>query len=184
MTNRIVRVTTTEGIEGVGGVSNYTSYDYDRYTCEALRHMIPALLRKDALAREWLWRRLWPRVFPLPPQALAAIDVALWDLMGRVAGLPIYQLLGGATDRIPSYASMPMLDDVVSYLRSVEKMIALGFRAVKFHGWCLPEKDLEVARAVREEFPPDIAFMLDMENNYDLRSALRVGAEFADLGFT
>ncbi|MDA1313730.1 MAG: mandelate racemase/muconate lactonizing enzyme family protein [Acidobacteria bacterium] len=184
MTNTIVRITTDDGVEGVGGVSNYTSYDYDRYTCETLRHMIPALLGKDPLSHETLWRGLWSRVFPLPPQALAAIDIALWDLMGKVAGLPIYQLLGGATDRIPSYASTPLLADIPSYLRFVEEMIALGFRAVKFHCWCLPENDIALARAVRKEFPAGITFMLDVENNYDLQSALRVGHELADLGFT
>ena len=102
--------------------------------------------------------------------------------MGKVAGLPVYQLLGGATDRILSYASTPMLDDVASYLRFVEEMITLGFRAVKFHCWCLPEQDLELARAARMEFRDEIALMLDVENNYDLRSALRVGAELRDLG--
>ena len=69
MTNTIVRITTDDGNEGVGGVSNYTSYDYDRYTCETLRHMIPELVGKDPLSRETLWSGLWPRVFPLPPQA-------------------------------------------------------------------------------------------------------------------
>ena len=184
MTNAIVRITTNDGNEGVGGVSNYTSYDYDRYTCETLRHMIPALVGKDPLSRETSWPGLWPRVFPLPPQALAAIDIALWDLMGKVAGLPIYQLLGGATDRIPSYASTPLLDDVAAYLRFVEEMIALGFRGVKFHCWCLPEKDIKLARAVRKEFSDGVTFMLDVENNYDLQSALWVGRELADLGFT
>ena len=184
MTNTIVRVTTEDGSEGVGGVSNYTSYDYDRYTCETLRHMIPALVGQDALLRERAWRSLWPRVFPLPPQALAAIDIALWDLTGKVAGLPVYQLLGGVSDRIPVYASTPMLDDVGAYLRFVEEMVERGFRAVKFHCWCLPEKDVELARAVRKEFPEHIAFMLDVENNYDLQSAVRVGGELHDLGFT
>ncbi len=184
MTNTVVRVTTEDGSAGVGGISNYTSYDYDRYTCETLRHMIPALVGQDALERERTWHGLWPRVFPLPPQALAAIDIALWDLAGKIAGLPIRQLLGSASDRIPSYASTPMLDDVASYLRFVEEMIDLGFRAVKFHCWCLPEKDLQLARAARKEFGEGIAFMLDVENNYDLRDALRVGAELRDLGFT
>ena len=87
-------------------------------------------------------------------------------------------------DRIPSYASTPLLDDVPAYLRFVEEMIEIGFRAVKFHCWCLPEKDLELARAASKEFGGDVAFMLDVENNYDLRSARRVGAELHDLGFT
>ena len=184
MTNTIVRVTTEDGSHGVGGVSNYTSYDFDRYTCETLRHLIPAIVGRDALARESLWRSLWPRVFPLPPQALAAIDIALWDLTGKIAGLPIHQLLGGVADRMPSYASTPMLDDVAAYLRFVEEMINLGFRAVKFHCWCLPDRDLELARAARKEFGEGISFMLDVENNYDLRDALRVGAELHELGFT
>ena len=50
-------------------------------------------------------------------------------------------------------------------------------RAVKFRCWCLPEKDLELARAASKEFGDEVAFMLDVENNYDLRSAQRVGAE-------
>ena len=177
MTNTIVRITTKDGHEGVGGVSNYTSYDYDRYTCETLRHLIPGLVGRDTAAREEIWQSLWPRVFPLPPQALSVIDIALWDLRGKAAGLPIHQLLGGAMDRIPSYASTPLLDDVPAYLRFVEEMIEIGFRAVKFHCWCLPEKDLELARAASKEFGGDVAFMLDVENNYDLRSARRVGAE-------
>ena len=185
MTNTVVRIKTDDGVEGVGGVSNYTSYNYDRYTCETLRHMIPALIGKDPLSRETLWRSLWPRVFPLPPQALAAIDIALWDLAGKVAGLPVYQLLGGAADRIASYASTPLFDDVASYLRFIEEMVERGFRAVKFHCWCLPEKDVELARTARREFPAaDVAFMLDVENNYDLASALRVGRELEDLEFT
>ena len=54
MTNTLVRVITAEGIEGVVGVSNYTSYDYDRYTCKTLRQLIPALVGRDALGRESL----------------------------------------------------------------------------------------------------------------------------------
>ena len=55
MTNTIVRVTTEDGSEGVGGVSNYTSYDNDRYTCETLRHLIPGLIGRNKLEREAAW---------------------------------------------------------------------------------------------------------------------------------
>jgi len=185
MTNTIVRLYTDEGVEGVGAVANYTSYDFDRYTAESIRHLIPILLGKDPLKRESLWPSLWSRVFPQTPGALAAVDIALWDLLGKVANLPIYQLLGGARDRIQSYASTPMLEDVPAYLRYVEEMLEQGFRAIKFHAWCLPDKDLELARAVRQHFPgKEIAFMHDAENNYDRRAALRVAEELQDLDFT
>ena len=184
MTNTIVRVFTDEGVEGVGGVSNYTSYDYDRYTAETMRHMIPGLVGKDPLQRESIWRGLWSRVFPLAPGALAAIDIALWDLFGKFAKVPIYQLLGGATSRIRSYASTPLFDDVNTYLRFVDEMLEQGFRAVKFHCWCLPEKDLELARAVRKAHPGrDVDFMLDVENNYDRQSALEVARGLEELEF-
>lgn len=184
MTNTLVRIYTDDGVEGVGGVSNYTSYDFDRYTAETMRHMIPALVGKDPLLREQLWSSLWSRVFPLAPGALAAIDLALWDLFGNHAGLPVYQLLGGACDRMPSYASTPLFEDVATYLQFVEQMIDQGFRAIKFHCWCLPEKDRGLVRAVRKAFPdPKITFMLDVENNYDWQSALEMAQELHDLEF-
>jgi len=185
MTNTLVRIFTDDGVEGVGGVSNYTSYDFDRYTAETMRHMLPVLIGKDPLKWEQIWNSLWSRVFPVAPGALAAIDIALWDLMGKHANMPVYQLLGGACDRMPSYASTPLFENIDSYLRFVEQMIELGFRAVKFHCWCLPEKDRELVRAVRKAFPNrDVAFMLDVENNYDWQSALEMAKELEDLAFT
>ena len=59
-----------------------------------MRHMIPALVGKDPLNQEQIWNSLWSRVFPLAPGGLAAIDIALWDLLGKHANLPVYQLLG------------------------------------------------------------------------------------------
>ena len=184
MTNTIVRIGTDEGLEGVGGVSNYTSHAFDRYTGETLRHLVPELIGADALDREAIWQTLWPRVFPLPPQALSVIDIALWDLYGKHEGQPIWKLLGGAQSRIPSYASTPLMDDVPAYLRLIEEMLDRGFRAVKFHCWCLPDKDLELARAARQAFPADqVEFMLDAENNYDLEGSIRVAAELRELEF-
>lgn len=183
MTNTLVRIYTDDGVEGVGGVSNYTSYAFDRYTTETLRHLIPVLIDKDPLKREQIWNALWSRVFPYAPTALAAIDIALWDLLGKYAKLPVHELLGGACDRMQSYASTPLLDDVPAYLRFIEEMTELGFRAIKFHCWCLPQKDRELVRAAREAFP-DLAFMLDVENNYEWQDALEMGMELEDLGFT
>ena len=184
-TNTVVRICTDAGIEGVAGVWNATSFDFERYTTEAIRHLAPILLGKDPLLRESIWHRIRPRVFPLPPQSLAAVDIALWDLAAKVAGLPLYMMLGGARQRMPAYASSPLFEDVDSYLKNAEEFIARGFRAIKFHTWCIPELDLELARAVRKQYPGDeVAFMLDAENNYDRDGALRVALELEAMGFT
>jgi L-alanine-DL-glutamate epimerase-like enolase superfamily enzyme len=185
MTNTIIRIRTDEGVEGVAGVSNYTSHDFDRYTAETLRHLIPDLIGLDPLRKEEVAHRLRPRVFPLSPAAMAVIDIALWDLLGRVAGQPIYRLLGGARDRILAYGSTPLLDNVPAYLQFVDELIEQGFRAIKFHSWCEPDRDLELVRAVRRHHPgKEVAFMLDVENNYDRSSALRVARELEELEFT
>lgn len=185
MTNTIVRIFTDQGVEGLAGVSNYTSYGYDRYTAETLRHIIPALIGKNPLQREILWKSLFSRVFPLSPGALAVVDIALWDLLGKMANLPIYQLLGGGPDHICSYASTPLFKDIPAYLDFVDEMLDQGFKAIKFHCWCIPAKDLELAYAARKKFSSSkVAFMLDVENNYDWQSALKVARELEDLEFT
>ncbi len=181
-TNTLIRIKTDEGVEGIGSVWNATSHGFECYTAESLRHLIPVLLGRDPLQRDQLNWKLRPRVFPLPPGALALIDIALWDLQGKVSGLPIFELLGGARDKIQAYASTPMLKDVDAYLEFVEELLGQGFRAIKFHTWCIAEEDLKLAREVRKRYP-DVDFMLDAENNYDRHNALRVAQELDDLQF-
>ena len=184
MTCIVVQVSTDDGREGVGAVWNATSFDFDRYTAEAMRHLLPIVVGKDPLARGAILHEMRPRVFPLPPVAVAAIEVALFDLAAQAAGVPLHRLLGGTRDRLPAYASPPMLASVSAYLDFVVECLESGFRAVKFHTWCDPARDLELARAVRREHPgAGIDFMLDVENNYTRDDAMRAGRELANLGF-
>ena len=166
-TNTVLRLY-ADGIEAVSGVWNATSYGFEKYTAEAIRHVAPILIGRDPLQREALWHDIRPRVFPLSPQVLASIDIALWDLAGKAAGMPIYRMLGAARERIRSYASTPMLEDIPAYLKFVEDLLAEGYTAVKFHTWCIPDRDLELSREVAREFDTSKTdFMLDAENNYD-----------------
>ena len=184
MTNIVVRVSTDDGRVGVGAVWNATSFDFDRYTAEAMRHLIPILVGADPLQREAILHQMRPRVFPLPAGAIAAVEIALFDLAAQQAGEPLYRLLGGTRDRLPAYASPPMLADVPAYLDFVAQCVESGFRAIKFHTWCDLARDLELARAVRRGYPDaGIDFMLDVENNYQREEAMRAGRELADLGF-
>lgn len=180
-TNTVVRIVTASGAEGVGGVSNYTNYDFDRYTAECTRHIAPILLGKDPLLREQLWQACESRVWPYPPQAQAALDCALWDLAGKQAGMPVYKMLGGHAKTIPAYTSTPMFESVAQYIKWIHWAVGQGFCAVKFHCWCVYEKDLELVRTARSEFP-ELTFMLDVENNYSFDEAKRMAAELTALG--
>ncbi len=184
MTHTLVRLTTRGGLEGIAGAPSYTEYAYDLSVAETLRPLLPKLVGASPLEREEIWYRLQSHNLPTAPQALSAIDVALWDLTARHAGLPLYQLLGGARSRILAYASTPGLADVEAYVDFVAKLRAEGFRAVKFHAWCEVERDLALARAIGARYSDSgLAFMHDAEQRYDRAGALRVGRELEALGF-
>lgn len=184
MTATYVTLRTDEGIEGTGCAASFTGYSYDLAISETLRTLAPALLGKDPLRREALWQALRARTLPRAYGAHSAIDMALWDLGGKQAGLPVYKLLGGDRARVPSYASTPLLPDIPAYLRLVDDLIAQGFRAIKFHAWGLLDQDMALCRAVRQHHPgTDVAFMYDAENNFDRRTAMRAAKELEGLGF-
>lgn len=180
----IVRVFDEDGVEGVGGTPSYSTGRFDLALLESLRLIVPRVLGEDPQLREGIWHRLQDLTLPVLPGAQAALDIALWDLVARRAGVPLYQLLGGARTRLPAYASTPLLADARAYVEFVAEVREQGFRAVKFHAWCEPDRDLEMLRSVHAAHgDAGIAFMHDAEQRYDHHSALRVGRELDALGF-
>jgi L-alanine-DL-glutamate epimerase-like enolase superfamily enzyme len=185
MTNAIVRLRTAGGLEGVGSGVAYTDNAYDRSLVETIGNLLPTVIGCNPLDREALWFRLRTLNLPVAPQAQSAIDIALWDLVAKHAGLPLWQLLGGAQRRIRSYASTPLLNDPDAYVAFSSDLIEQGFRAIKFHAWCEADRDLDMARAVaRAHGSKGCAFMLDAEQRYDRIDALRAAKELESLGFT
>jgi L-alanine-DL-glutamate epimerase-like enolase superfamily enzyme len=185
MTNTIVQVVTRGGLEGVSGAISFSEHGFSSAVAETLRRMAPDIIGANPLEREALWYRMRKLDFPLAPQAQSLIDIALWDLAAKHARLPLYQLLGGARSRIPSYASTPMMRDNQAYLDLVAELKAQGFRAIKFHCWCDIERDLDMARAVQARFgdDPELRFMLDVEMRYSREQALRAAQALEDLDF-
>ncbi len=184
MTGTIVRVSTRGGLVGVAEASNYSDFEYESSVAETLRCMIPALIGRSPLQREAIWQAMLSKTLPRAPQAQSLLDVALWDLTAKAAGLPLWQLLGGARDRILSYASTPLLDSPDAYVDAVAELREQGFQAVKFHCWCESGRDLAMVRRVRASgHDAGVALMLDVEQRYETPDALRVGRELGELGY-
>src|SRR5690242_4866117 len=94
MTNNIVRLTTTDGLEGFAGAASYSEGGFDLSVAETLRHLAPLLIGVSAHDREAFWLKLKNYNIPQAPQAHSVIDIALWDLAAKSVGLPLYRMLG------------------------------------------------------------------------------------------
>ncbi|WP_342643316.1 mandelate racemase/muconate lactonizing enzyme family protein [Rhodoligotrophos ferricapiens] len=173
MPNAILRLRTRGGLEGVAGAVMITSHQFDLSVAETLKYLLPEVIGRSPLEREALWHQLKTLNTPQVPQALSLIDIALWDLAAKHAGLPLYQFLGGARSKIRSYASTPLLESRDHYVEFVGKLREEGFRAVKYHCWCDPDRDIPMVAAVHEVHGGQIDFMLDVEQRYTRAQAFR-----------
>jgi L-alanine-DL-glutamate epimerase-like enolase superfamily enzyme len=99
---------------------------------------------------------------------LSAIDIALWDIAGKVAGQPVHQLLGGSDAvTLPAYASLIRYSDPELVRKNVRRALDSGFRHLKLH-----EIDIGCVRAAREEAGDDVEIMLDVNCPWSVREAL------------
>ncbi len=180
----IARLYDDSGFEGVGATPSYSAGRFDLSVLETLRTLAPRLVGADPLAREQVWYGLEDLALPLLPGARSTLDIALWDIAAQRAGIPLHRLLGGCRGSITAYASTPLLESAAAYVELVTELREQGFRAIKFHAWCEPDRDLEMLRAVHAAHgDAGLALMHDAEQRYDRTSALRVARELDEMGF-
>ena len=181
----LVRVQTDEGLEGVGIATSYTPIEA---AIAAFRSGIAELIvGMDPLAPERIYQKLfaltwqrrasekgWSREAII--RISAAVDIACWDLVGKVAKLPLYRLFGGYRSEVPCYVTCAYYRDgkTLSELRDEMQMLKAqghtGFKA-KAGGAPLGE-DLERLALVREVIGPDKDLMVDVNRGWDLATAL------------
>ncbi|WP_285727175.1 enolase C-terminal domain-like protein [Psychromicrobium xiongbiense] len=145
----------------------------------------PNLLGEDADQREYLWHRVWDldRRESLPAYALGLVDVALWDLAGKRAGLPVATLLGGYRQTIPAYASLVTYATIDEYLDVASQSLAHGFTALKIHAWGSARADSELIRELRAHVGDDVPLMYDGSAGFDLADAVTVGRALSESNF-
>lgn len=128
-----LKIETDAGISGVGDATlNGRELAVDAYLAE---HVIPNLIGKDAHRIEDIWQFLYRGAYwrrgPVTMTAIAAVDMALWDIKAKIAGLPLYQLLGGACrDGVMVYghANGESVEETVS---QAQRYVAEGYKAVR-----------------------------------------------------
>jgi len=107
--------------------------------------------------------------------ALSGLDIALWDIAGKVAGAPLHRMLGArAIDRIPAYASLLRYGDADLVARNAERAIERGYRRIKLHEITLTE-----VAAARRAIGADIPLMVDTNCPWSAEDALAMASAFA-----
>lgn len=128
-----VKVITDDGIYGIGDATlNGREMAVVTYLEE---HVAPCLIGRDAQNIEDIWQYLYRGVYwrkgAVNMAAIAAIDMALWDIKGKVAGLPVYQLLGGKSRKAVTLYAHANGENVEHTLDEAERLIKEGFKAIR-----------------------------------------------------
>ena len=180
----ILRIHTDDGLVGETGGS------VTRPTAEYL-------LGKDPLDRERHWSEIRRYHRQMSTGDIGSVDVALWDLTGKYADLPISALLGSYREKLACYASTPHgdenggLDSPEAYADFAEMCLEMGYPAFKIHGWGGSDewrdldREIETVHAVGDRVGDEMDLMLDPACEYEtFRDALEVGRACDEQSFT
>jgi L-alanine-DL-glutamate epimerase-like enolase superfamily enzyme len=192
-TQSMLTITTDDGASG---------YYFGAINDGVIDHLVaPLLVGEHPFYRERIWQGLRERqrlhLGTLPDRVLTAVDLALWDLAGRMMDQPVHHLLGASRDRVPAYASTMVGDDLEggldtpeAYARFALGCKARGYLAFKLHTWQPPlpgapsvKRDLAACAAVRDALGPDVPLMLDPFHYYSRLEALELGRGLEALNY-
>jgi L-alanine-DL-glutamate epimerase-like enolase superfamily enzyme len=173
-TNVFLSIQTTNGLTGYGcaapdlEVTGETSESVQKVFRETIE---PALKGSDPLRLALLLEKLKKNLHPYP-SAMAMVDMALYDILGKVAGLPVYKLLGGFRDRMKTSVTIGILPPEETVAKA-QDLMAKGFRVLKIKGGKDTEEDIQRIIRVREAVGKTIELRFDANQGYSVEESLR-----------
>ena len=172
-------VTLSNGLKGIGASSCWA---YPSATDAVLRTFREYLIGKKPFEIEHHWQylyRMGPFRGSILSGAISAIDIAIWDIVAKAVGRPLYQVLGGYTDEVRAYIAGGYYEDGKGLSELQEEMLGYveqGANAVKMKIGAVPLREDEIrVRAVREAIGPEIDLLVDANNAYVHADAVRMG---------
>ena len=176
----IIKIETDEGISGIGlsgGVQE--AEDIGR---SILGHLKQYVIGQDPFDTERIWEDMWqPKLIGrrgITTRVISGIDIALWDIKGKVANRPVYKLLGGFSNTVPVYIAGGYYEEgkgLSDLAEEMEKNVSLGANAIKMKiGGATINEDVERVRVVREAVGPDVKLMVDANCAYRYYEAIEI----------
>lgn len=188
----IVQLVTDSGLTGVGTVG--AAAGHALYTIQ--NHLKYVVLGQNPFDVEVLWERMFRESINygrkgMVLEAISAIDIALWDIMGKATGQPVYNLLGGKTrSKIRAYASrLYATEDLDALAAEAQHYLDQGFTAMKQRfgygprqGLAGMRKNIDLVRTVREVIGPDVELASDAYMGWDVQYTIRMVRMLEDEG--
>ncbi len=179
----VVEVETDEGVVGLGEAAlapPVAKEIVDRY-------LAPVIVGRNPFDVESIWQHMYRSTMAFGRKgvgmaAISAVDVAIWDILGKATGQPVFRLLGGKTkEKIPVYASRLYCQPLDKLAEEAERYKKQGFRAMKLRfgygpveGAAGMQKNIELVRTVREAIGNEIDLMADAYMGWTLEYARRM----------
>ncbi|WP_270934859.1 mandelate racemase/muconate lactonizing enzyme family protein [Falsiroseomonas oryzae] len=182
----LVELHTSDGIIGYGeGLARHAPRAYAEVVDQVFA---PMVLGRDPFEVARIWRAMAGafsgRAGGIAYEALSAVDTALWDVMARSAGLPLFRFLGGGgAEWVEAYGSAVSWRSEETAFRQIEQCLALGLRTIKLKLGSPADEAIAWARRVHDHVGGRARLSADANGAFDLPDAVRVGSALADLGF-
>lgn len=182
----LVEVRTTDGIVGYGEALSRKNPRSSALLIDEL--FAPLLLGQDPLLIEKHWqgmfRQMSGRAGGVAMEAIAALDIALWDIMGRAFGQPLHRLLGSmGRERVACYGSAISWQAEETAWRQIAQCESQGLKMVKIKLGNPVDEAIRWAARVRERVGPGVALCADANWAYDVADAAKLAGALVDLGF-
>ena len=176
----VVNIETDVGISGIGLIGGV--HEGPEISAAIVNHFKQYLIGQDPLNNELIWDAMWePKLIGrrgLSTRVISGIDIALWDIKGKAANMPLYKLLGGFSSKAPVYIAGGYYEDGKGLKELAEEMetsVSLGARAIKMKiGGAPINEDVERVRIVRESIGPEVKLMVDANCAYKHFEAIEI----------
>jgi L-alanine-DL-glutamate epimerase-like enolase superfamily enzyme len=178
----VVTIHTNEDVVGHAFLGS-ASAGADQFASQVLKRLKPLIVGRNPLDIGAIWADLWRATWNVDTRSICAVDVALWDIAGKVANLPIHRLLGTCHESAPAYASSAVMPHVQDYVDEALRFREAGWTAYKIHPRGVPKVDLEICSGVKNAVGDSMVLMLDSMWSYGYEDAVRVGLAIQEMGF-